>query len=147
MANLAYQVTGFAYQGAGQFAYQGSTDDSGPTNGATNYFETLSRSKRKKLEREAKRTLERAQPDSPEYLRALGQSIALEEYGRFRAEQARRAEAAAEAARQNANAAPQQLQVRGNRQKIGEDGEKPTASDLQQDDIAMMLILIAANLD
>ena len=27
MANLAYQVTGFAYQGAGQFAYQGSSDD------------------------------------------------------------------------------------------------------------------------
>lgn len=26
MANLAYQVTGFAYQGAGQFAYQGAAD-------------------------------------------------------------------------------------------------------------------------
>lgn len=26
MANLAYQVTGFAYQGVGQFAYQGSVD-------------------------------------------------------------------------------------------------------------------------
>ena len=26
MANLAYQVTGFAYQGIGQFAYQGSID-------------------------------------------------------------------------------------------------------------------------
>lgn len=26
MANLAYQVTNFAYQGAGQFSYQGSTD-------------------------------------------------------------------------------------------------------------------------
>lgn len=26
MAILAYQVTGFAYQGAGQFAYQGSVD-------------------------------------------------------------------------------------------------------------------------
>ena len=26
MADFAYQVTGFAYQGAGQFAYQGSTD-------------------------------------------------------------------------------------------------------------------------
>lgn len=25
MADLAYQVTGFAYQGAGQFAYQGET--------------------------------------------------------------------------------------------------------------------------
>ncbi len=29
MANFAYQVTSFAYQGAGQFAYQGSGD--GPT--------------------------------------------------------------------------------------------------------------------
>lgn len=27
MANFAYQVTGFAYQGAGQFAYQGSAED------------------------------------------------------------------------------------------------------------------------
>lgn len=27
MAELAYQVTGFAYQGSGQFAYQGSSDD------------------------------------------------------------------------------------------------------------------------
>lgn len=26
MASLAYQVTGFAYQGIGQFAYQGSVD-------------------------------------------------------------------------------------------------------------------------
>lgn len=26
MAELAYQVTGFAYQGSGQFAYQGSVD-------------------------------------------------------------------------------------------------------------------------
>ena len=26
MADFAYQVTGFAYQGDGQFAYQGSTD-------------------------------------------------------------------------------------------------------------------------
>ena len=26
MADFAYQVTGFAYQGNGQFAYQGSTD-------------------------------------------------------------------------------------------------------------------------
>jgi ribosomal 50S subunit-associated protein YjgA (DUF615 family) len=27
VADTAYQVTNFAYQGAGQFAYQGSTDD------------------------------------------------------------------------------------------------------------------------
>lgn len=27
MANLAFQVTGFAFQGAGQFTYQGSTDE------------------------------------------------------------------------------------------------------------------------
>lgn len=31
MANLAYQVTGFAYQGAGLFAYQGSVDAPPPT--------------------------------------------------------------------------------------------------------------------
>lgn len=31
MANLAYQVTNFAYQGAGQFAYQGSVDGAATT--------------------------------------------------------------------------------------------------------------------
>ena len=30
MANLAYQVTGFAYQGAGQFAYQGDAGGTVP---------------------------------------------------------------------------------------------------------------------
>ena len=31
MANLAYQVTGFAYQGIGLFAYQGSADSTSTT--------------------------------------------------------------------------------------------------------------------
>ena len=31
MADLAYQVTNFAYQGAGLFAYQGSVDSAGTT--------------------------------------------------------------------------------------------------------------------
>lgn len=35
MANVAYQVTDFAYQGAGQFAYQGSADGPLPVTGAT----------------------------------------------------------------------------------------------------------------
>jgi hypothetical protein len=57
MAELAYQVTGNAYQADGQFAYQGSSGGSVVVQNSGGYFEPRARKRRTKedirLEREA----------------------------------------------------------------------------------------------